>query len=395
MPLYQYTAVSDRGKKISATIDADSLQDAKLKLIRRQIAVLQIDTLNEKQIKDHLSKTEVLNLTREIARLLQAGLPLFEALSALEEKYQGQKAHRLLLNLCDMVRSGYTFSQGLAKHPQTFDLLYISMVSNAEKTGRLSQALSELAELLSRQQHVRKQVVSALLYPALLSGFCLVVLSSLLFYVIPSLKELFDGRDLHPFTKIVFAASQFACNSKIFLAIFFISLISFVVAVYFSPKLKEKIAPVSFRLPLIKTLLAKVAFVRFCRAAATLLEGGLPLIQAFDQARRVMRHPLLEAVIARAEEKIAQGEAIHVPFQNQPLIPPLIPRMIGIAEEGGKLPFMMQQIAQIYEEELEKTLTHFASLAQPILLLVLGTIIGFVLLSVLLPLTDVSSFATD
>ena len=107
-----------------------------------------------------------------------------------------------------------------------------------------------------------------------------------------------------------------------------------------------------------------------------------------------MRHPILEKVIASAEEKISQGESIHVPFQNHPLIPPLIPRMIGIAEEGGKLPFMMQQIAQIYEEELEKTLTHFASLAQPVLLLVLGTIIGFVLLSVLLPLTDVSSFAT-
>ena len=395
MPLYQYTAVSDRGKKICATIDADSLQDAKLKLIRRQIAVLQIDSLNQKQIRDHLSQNDVLTLTREIARLLQAGLPLFEALSALEEKYQGQKAHRLLLNLCDLVRSGYTFSQGLARHPQTFDLLYISMVGNAEKTGRLSQALSELAELLGLQHHVRKQFLAALLYPALLSGFCLVVLSSLLFYVIPSLKELFDGRDLHPFTKIVFAASQFACNSKIALAVFFVSALSFITAVFFSPQLKQRIAPISFRLPFIKTLLAKVAFVRFCRAAATLLEGGLPLIQAFDQARRVMRHPLLEAVIARAEEKIAQGESIHVPFQNQPLIPPLIPRMIGIAEEGGKLPFMMQQIAQIYEEELEKTLTHFASIAQPILLLVLGTIIGFVLLSVLLPLTDVSSFATD
>ena len=114
MPLFQYKAVSDRGKKFSATIDADNLQDAKIKLIRRQVAVLQIDSLNEKQIKNRLSKTDLLNLTREIARLFQAGLPLFEALSALEEKYRGQKPHRLLLNLCDQVRSGPSFSQGLA-----------------------------------------------------------------------------------------------------------------------------------------------------------------------------------------------------------------------------------------------------------------------------------------
>ncbi|EKE08225.1 MAG: hypothetical protein ACD_17C00278G0001, partial [uncultured bacterium] len=136
------------------------------------------------------------------------------------------------------------------------------------------------------------------------------------------------------------------------------------------------------------------AFVRFARATATLLEGGLPIIETFDQARRVMNHPQLESVISKAAEQIAQGEAIHAPFENHPLIPPLIPRMLSIAEEGGKLPFMMKQIAQIYEEELEKTLTHFTTVAQPVLLLVLGVIIGFVLLSVLLPMTDVSSFAT-
>jgi general secretion pathway protein F/type IV pilus assembly protein PilC len=395
MPLYEYQALSDRGKKIKATVDADSLQDAKLKLIRRQIAVLKIELLNEKQLSDFsIPKKELLNLTREMARLLQAGLPLFETLSALEEKYRGQKPSRLLMNLCDQVRNGLSFSQSLAKHPETFDILYISMVANAEKTGRLTQALNELAELLSKQQHLRKQIVSALLYPALLGSFCLIVLSSLLFYVIPSLRELFDGRDLHPFTKAVFAASSFACNSKIFLLLFFFILAAFVVGSFVSPRLKKTIAPLSFRLPYFKTLLAKVAFVRFSRATATLLEGGLPLIQAFDQARLVMRHPLLEEVIAKAQTKIAQGEAIHASFQNHALIPPLIPRMIGIAEEGGKLPFMMRQIAQIYEEDLEKTLTHFAALAQPILLLVLGVIIGFVLLSVLLPLTDVSSFAT-
>ena len=129
MPLFEYTAISEGGKKVTATIDADSLQDAKLKLIRRQIAAVEIHSLSAKQLKDRLSKSEVLNLTRELARLLHAGLPLFEALSTLEEKYLEQKAHRILLNLADMVRTGYTFSQGLAKHPATFDLLYVSMLS--------------------------------------------------------------------------------------------------------------------------------------------------------------------------------------------------------------------------------------------------------------------------
>lgn len=394
MPLYQYKAVSEKGKKVSGSIDADSLLDAKQKLVRRQVAVLKVDLLSEKQLRTVLSTKELLSLTSEIARLLQAGLPLYEALSALEEKYRGQKPHKILLDLCDKVRSGQSFSQVLGKHRESFDLLFISMVANAEKTGRLSAALDEITLLLSRQMQVKKQLVSALLYPSLLASFCFVILSSLLFFVIPSLRELFDGRDLHPFTRIVFACSSFACNAK---GVLFGCLLLFLgsgIYLVFSERGKRKFISFAGKLPFVKQLLAKIAFVRFCRATATLLEGGLSAMTAFAQARSVMRHPVLEAVIAKAEERISEGEPLHVPFQNHPLIPPLVPRMIAIAQQGGKLSFMMSQIAQIYEDELETYLTRFASLAQPVLLLVLGGLVGFVLLSVLLPLTDVSSFVT-
>lgn len=393
MALFEFKALSDKGKKYKGTIDADSLQDAKLKLIRRQIAALEIHSLKDQKAHFQLTKEALLSLTREISRLLYAGLPLFEALSALVEKYEGQKMHQLLLTLSDSVKSGYSFSESLAKHPKTFDLLYISMVANAEKTGNLSEALQELGELLGRQIQVRKQIVTALLYPALLSAFCVVILSSLLFYVIPSLQELFDGRDLHPFTKLVFFTSEIACNFKGVLFLLFTLAVSASCFAYFSPKYKAKMFTGVLKLPFFKELFVKVAFIRFSRAAATLLEGGLPLLQAFEQARNVMRHPTLEKVIGLAQEKIAQGVSIHSTFKNHPLIPPLIPRMIAIAEEGGKLPFMMKQISQIYEEELDKTLSQFATVAQPVLLLILGAIIGFVLLSVLLPMTDVSSFA--
>jgi general secretion pathway protein F len=148
-----------------------------------------------------------------------------------------------------------------------------------------------------------------------------------------------------------------------------------------------------FSLPFLNKFLAKVALVRFCRALATLLEGGLPLIAAFSQARSVMRHPSLEEIVARAEEKISQGAPLSSLFIGHLLIPPLFPRMLSIAEQSGKLSFTMHQTAQIYEDEIETTLTYFATAAQPILLLILGALVGFVLLSVLLPLTDVSSFA--
>ncbi len=394
MPLYRFEAISEKGKKVSGTIDADSLQEAKVKLVQRQVAAIRIDLLTEKQMQVQLNKKELLTLTREIGRLLQAGMPLFEVLSALEEKYQGQKIHTLLLDLCDQVRSGQPFSYALSRHKKGFDLLFVSMIGNAEKTGKLVGALEEISKHLTRQISIKKQLLSALLYPCLLGAFCLVVLSSLLFFVIPSLKELFEGRDLHPFTRVVFAVSAFACQAKGVLLLLLLSLLGGVGYLIFSEKGKEWAIRLACQLPWIKTLFAKLAFVRFCRAVATLLEGGIPVMSAFSQARAVMRHPILEKVIATAEAKISQGEPLHVPFQNHPLIPPLVPRMIAIAQQGGRLPYMMQQIAQVYEEELEDLLAHFATMAQPILLLVLGGIVGFVLLSVLLPLTDVSSFVT-
>jgi len=393
MALFQYEALNETGKNFTGTVDAASLQDAKFKLRRREILVTHISSISGTEINCRLSRVEVLNLTRELSRLLQAGMPLFEVLVALEEKYIGQRAHQLLLDLCDQVRSGKPLSKSLSRHDKTFDSLYISMIANAEKTGRLREALDELASWIAKELEVRKQLISALLYPSLLGTFCLFVLSALLFFVIPSMSELFEGRELHPFTTVVFAVSRWACNAKLFIlfsALMFVGAIC--LAIFYEPW-RVWIRTGSLRLPFLKKLLAKVAFVRFCRSCGTLLEGGLPIEIALSQSRAVMHHAILEGVVKNAEERMKQGEKLFTSFQNHPFIPPLVPRMLGIAEEGGKLPFMMRQIAEIYEDDLEKTLSYISTVAQPVLLLFLGVVVGFVLLSVLLPLTDVSSFA--
>ncbi len=395
MALFRYEAIDSKGKKTTGVLDAESLADAKQKLVKQAIFLTRILPLQSQSSKSLLNRAEVLNFTRELSRLLKAGLPLYESLSAMEEKYRGQKAQRLLLDLCEQVKAGYSFSTALSRHAKTFDLLYTAMIDNAEKTGRLGPTLDELATLLAKQQTIRKQLVSALLYPSLLFSFCLFVLATLLFYVIPSLEELFDGRTLHPFTQIVFGLSHFACRSKMLLSVVVLGIGGGCIGIYLSNRWKEAMFQWFSKLPWIGPLLSKVALVRFCRAAATLLEGGVPIVTAFAQARVTMRHPMLEAVVEKAEQTIAEGEPIHAAFKGHRSIPPLVPRMLGIAEEAGNLPSMLQQIADIYEEDMERTLSHFATVAQPALLLLLGAIVGFVLLSVLLPLTDVSSFATN
>ncbi len=393
MPVYRYRALSRGGKIVSAVLEAETLADAKQKLLRQKILAIQVEALSDREIQKPLSQKEVFHLTREIGRLLRAGLPLFETLCALEEKYRALRAHRVLLDLCEKIKSGSPLSQALQQHAHTFNVLYIAMVANGEKTGRLAACLENLEILLERHMKMRKQILSALLYPALLSSFCCIIFCALLFFVIPSLQELFEGRtSLHPLTKIVFALSRFACEFRWVLAIGVLLGAAGLFSVCVIDRWKKKVFALFLKLPRLQPFFAKIAIARFARAASVLLEGGIPLLSALAQARTVMRHPLLETVILDAEKRLSRGEALSQSLSHHPFIPPLVPRMLSLAEQGGNLSFSFEQIAQIYEEEIENTLVQFSALAQPILLLVLGGLVGFVLLSVLLPLTDVGGF---
>lgn len=394
MAIFRYAALNEKGRKTTGIIDAESLLEAKQKLIRRQILVIDVAAVEKKKTGSRLKKPEILLLTRELARLLEAGLPLFESLSVLEEKYRGHNAHALLLDLCDKIRSGLAFSAVLESHPACFDILYCSMIANAERSGRLAKALEEMARLLDRQLHIRKTILGALLYPSLLAVFCCLVLSVLLFFVVPSLFDLFEGRDLHPFTSFVFALSRLAVRGKWILAQLLVLLTGFAIWSFFSQRGRAFARAVFLRFPFLSDLLAKVALTRFFRASATLIEGGLPALFALQQARSTLCHPALQRSMDEAVQSLSQGQNFQKSMEGRFLIPPLVPRMLGIAQEGGNLPSMMHQIASIYEEDLEKAVSRITSLAQPILLLILGAMVGFVLLSVLLPLTDVSSFAT-
>lgn len=393
MPIYRYTALEERGKETRGIIDADSLEDAKQKLLKRRVFVVKVESSKKNKNGCVLNKQEVRSFTRELAHLMKAGLPLHDSLSALEEKARSQKRHELLLDLCDKIREGVPFSRALQAHSRSFDFLYCSMITNAEQSGTFVKTLDELAYLLDRQLQMRKALLGALLYPALLGGFCLVVLSVLLFFVIPSLFDLFEGRSLHFFTQFVFSCSRFALSAKWFLLAFMAILGGGAVFLFSTLQGQKTVRGAIARMPLFRELFAKIALVRFFRAAATLIEGGMPALPALEQACSCLSHPPLEKTIEEILVRLTGGESLESAMQGHQFIPSLIPRMLGIAQKAGNLSMMMHQIAGIYEEDLEKIFARITSLAQPILLLVLGAMVGFVLLSVLLPLTDVSSFS--
>lgn len=393
--LFRYDALNEEGKCVTGVIDADSLEVAKMRLRLQKTMVTSLKAVKEGAKELVLPPSLLLAFTRDLGQLLSAGLPVYESLLTIEEKYRKLKSHSLFLDLCDHLKNGSSLSSALKKYPKSFDPVYLSMVKAAEQTSSLVAIFHQLSQLIARQQKLKKQLLSALTYPAFLGGFCILVILSLLLFVIPTMRELFEDRALHPLTEIVLAVSQFINERGVLLLTLFLGMLSFLF--FFLKKEKGKMAVESFifKIPVFKTVILQSALIRFCRALSILLEGGVPLIDALTLSRRVMKLVILEKVVENAEKKIVEGEKLSGMLKLSPLIPSLVIRMVAISEETGKMAPMMRHIAEIYDEELEKNLSHITSLLQPIILLILGAVVGLVLLSVLLPLTDVSSFVSN
>lgn len=392
MGLYQYTALTEEGRKNVGMINADSLELAKERLRKQKILVTKLTAYKKQSDELTLSPSLLLSFTRDLHVLLKASLPLYDCLHTLEEKYRRTKMHSLFLDFCDQVKQGRPLSDALKDYPRVFDPVYISMVKAGEESGTLTQSFEELAKLTHREHTLKKKLSSALIYPAFLGVFCLGVVVLLLFFLIPSMAELFEGRTLHPMTQIILSLSHLL-NSHAFSI--FTSLGGFILCFFFvlrHPKGKEKVQQAFFFIPFVKRLFIEIVMARFCRVFSVLFYGGVPMLECIRLSKKVMKHPTLEKVISEAEVKIIEGKRLSEEMAKSPLIPSLVVRMLSIAEESGRVAEMMGHLSNIYEENIERSLGRFTALLQPVMLLLLGIIVAVILLSILLPLTDVSSF---
>ncbi len=398
MALFFYRYINQKGKKRAGFIDAESLSDAKEKLRTQKILVLSLSQKEEKKSfwnfrrKVALNSSSLITFTHQLAGLLNAGMPLYESLICLEEQYRTEAFHPILLSLCEQIKKGSSLSKAMHQFPRSFNSLYCAMIEAGESVGALEATLDKLATLLSKQSKLKKQLTTAMIYPALLFSFSALVCTLLLTFVIPSLATLFEDRTVNRFTSLVIGMSHFLLHGwPIYLPLLTLAG-SGIVYLISSPKGKRWLNWSWLHLPLLKTIVVQAAMARFSRTMGTLLQGGVTIIRALQISRNTMHNPLLEEVVQKAEGKIIEGSLLSVELKKSPLIPALVPRILAIGEEGGSAPLMFHKIADLYEEEVDKTLTRITALAQPVILVVMGGIVGLIMLAVLLPLTDINAF---
>ncbi|ADI39249.1 General secretion pathway protein F [Waddlia chondrophila 2032/99] len=393
MPLYAYQAIDSKGKKKNGLIDAHSEKDARSRLRDQGVMVASIEMKQGAVSKENMNGDQLLAFTMQLAQLVGAGVPIYESLIALEEQCRHERYHRILLSLCEQIKAGKSLSAAMEDFPATFDKLYYSMIRAGESSGSLDVVLEKLAELLAKQYKLRKDIMTAMIYPGILAGFCLVLIIILLGFVVPMIEGIFQGRELNAFTAFVMGLSHaFRAWWWVYVPVVF----TFATWAFFrlrTPEGKSWLERQLLKIPVIKTLMVQAAIARFTRTMGTLLNGGMTMIDSLKIARNVMLNETLEKEVRKAEGKIIEGSSLSKELSKSEWIPQMVSRMLAVGEDSGTTVVMLNKIADIYEENLEKTLDRLMALAQPIILIFMGLVIGTVLLAILLPLADMSSFS--
>lgn len=391
MPLFEYQAYDQKGKKQSGVIEALVEREAKQKLREKGLMVSRIAAKTRVSSKQNLTGDNLLAFTLQLSQLVNAGVPLYESLMAIEDQYQREPFHRVLLSLCEQIKAGASLSEAMHNYPESFDSLYTAMVSAGEAAGALGLILERLTQLLSKQMKLKNEITTAMTYPSILALFCLLIIGLLLGFVIPSIEGIFADRQLNSFTAFVLILSK---GFRYYWWLYLPLMIGGGFYAYrkaTSESGRIWLQRISLKIPLIRSLVIQASVARFSRTMGTLQQGGLTMIDSLRLATHVMRNATLEEEMKAAEMKIIEGSTLSQELKRSRYLPPMVSRMLAVGEDSGNVVTMFNKIADMYEDTLEKTLARVMALAQPVILIVMGGLIGLVMIAILLPLTEVAS----
>lgn len=393
MPLYNFTAFDAHGRKRSGVIEAHSEREAKDKLRDQGVMVSSLSEKSSFTSKENIKGEALMTFTLQLAQLVNAGVPLYESMIAIEEQNRTEPYHRILLSLCEQIKAGTKLSDAMAAFPESFNKLYRAMITAGESVGAVDIVLEKLSHLLQRQTKLKREISTALIYPAILASFSLLVIALLLGFVVPSIEGIFAERKLNGFTQFVISVSHLFRDWWWLYIPALVAFIAFAVWKIRSPAGRLWMERNLIRIPILRTLMIQASVARFTRTMGTLQQGGLPMIDSLRIAREVMRNVVLEGEVAKAEARIVEGSSLGLELSHSPWFPPMVAKMLSVGEEAGSTVTMLNKIADMYEDDLEKTLQRVMALAQPVILIVMGIVIGTVLMAILLPLTDVSALS--
>lgn len=404
MALYTWSGYTEKGKGSSGMIDASSIREAKLKLRSQGVFVSTIaeeasglaHPLKDISIRGILGRVRMEDLTvttRQLSTLIGASIPLVDSLSALYEQTDSPAMKKTIAQVRDSVNEGLAFADALAQHKRVFPELYVNMVRSGEASGALDVVLLRLAEFMEGQHRLRSRIASAMLYPAFLLGISILVLMYLLTAVVPKVVGMFESMNqvLPLPTRILIAISEFLASTWWIMAIVAVVGVVLLVRWRRTEHGARKFDRFMMGLPIFGSIYRKVSVARFARTLGTLLSSGVPIIESLRIVKTVLQNKIMESAIDDSIAEVMDGSSIAAPLKKSGVFPPILIHMISVGEKSGSLEDMLMKAADAYEGDVETTISGLTSLLEPLMIVIMGALVGFVVLSILMPMLEMST----
>jgi general secretion pathway protein F len=406
MPVYQYKGYKNDGGAATGIIDAESPKIARVKL--RKVGVFPTDMVEQGSAAAGstrggaggssvgigrslaLSTNDVAMMTRQLATLLVAGLPLVDAIGVMVDQTEKKSVKSLMADIREKIRGGASYSSVLETYPREFSQIYVHMVRAGEASGALDQILFRLAEFLEKQLALKNKVTNAVLYPALMMVVGVSVLFFLMTFVVPKITAVFASlKQALPWPTVALMSISH------FLADYWAFILGGVVLAVWAVRRAMRTEGGRLtadrwllKIPLIGEVSRMVAISRLTSTLATMLASGVQLLDAMDVAKRVMNNRVLELAVEGARQNIREGETIAEPLKRSGEFPALVTHMIAVGEKSGEMEEMLRRIGHIYDGEVDRVITRFTSLLEPIMILVMGVLVFFIVVAILLPIFE-------
>lgn len=403
MALYSYQAFNKAGKKINGTVDAPSLTNAREQLAKMGVYPIKIElSVQEQGLRSvieglftrKVSNKEKILFTKQLAILLRSGVPLLEAFELLVDQFES-RLRSVLIAIKDGLREGQSLAEGLGKYPKIFDKIYVQLVRAGEATGKLDVILERLTAYLERREEIRKRIKAAMTYPLIQLAVIGLVLIFLMTVVVPSLANQFKraGKSLPVTTQIIMTMSDII---RSYYLLIIIAIFAMIVAYRYwrsSPAGAKTIDMLKLKIPVISFFARVGAVVQFSRTLGMLTEGGVNFAESLDIVCNIIDNQILATTLKEARENIIKQGKIAQFLKQTGIFPPIAIHLIKTGEETGKLDTMLLTVAKNYEDELNEYADGLSATLDPIMLVVMGVIVGFIVLSIAQPLMQQASLA--
>ena len=403
MPEYKYTAIDRTGAQTSGKIEAVNDEQARQKLMAKGLMVTTLanDGGSAKpaaapvvaakggfSFGSKVSQNDVTVMTRQLATLIVAGLPLLRALELITKQERNPAFKVILSNVVDSVSQGNNLSEALQAHPKVFDKLFVNMVRAGEAGGVLDKVLDRLAKFREKAERIQKKVKAAMVYPGVVMSVAIIIVYILMVKVVPSFQKLLDGQktQMPPLTEFVIGISKL-------LTVYWWATPILIFGIYFglkswlaTEKGKELFDRIIFRLPKVGTFVQIVSVSRFARTFGTLMASGVPILQSITITRDTLDNVVIAKSLERVHDRVRDGEPLSVPLEQSGVFPQMVTSMIQVGEETGQLPEMLNRVADIYGEEVDNAVSALTSIIEPVLIVFLAVVVGAIVLAMFLPL---------